>query len=219
MAGMSILNMLKKGSEMPFDHDSEFMWQEDAACRFQPYTLFQIASLEDAIAEGLTESEIKDLNEANLTRAKEICNTCPVWDECYTSADPSDFDWTMRAGIMPTRLNLTLQGRPRKPKAVKGGFQKVVDITQPCLRGHFEWVERSDGHGHRCRGCRRDPNAKPRKEIETNHERPCPEGHFDWRLVQRAGRKDRYLCRPCDNAKALERVHRKKAAKSGTIPA
>lgn len=210
MAQMSMLNILKKGSEMPFDHEPEFRWQEDAACRFQPYTLFEIASLDSAISEGLNVNEIKDLNNTNLSRAQEICNTCPVWDMCYTTARSEDFEFTMRAGIFPTRLNATKQGRP-SGAALRSSGKPVIARGKVCNKcQHDDWitdgkVKGTDADKYRCRICRnarRSGGTPPRKFNDPSQ--VCDGGH-DLSNWHRRSDQDGWRCLECDRNKSRAR--------------
>ena len=211
MTQMSLMNFFKKGAEAPFEHEAEFKWQEDAACRFQPHTLFEIASKDSPIAYGLTVNEIKDLNEANFDRAKEICNTCPVFDLCYTSAEESDFDWTVRAGILPVKYNSTPQGRP-----LKGDPSK-------CPKGHSNWKLRPGEHGgRRCITCHSEASRLRRREknpegidptkpslVGTARGKLCKYNHDSW--VKRKGDYG-YDCLTCRRERNLRNQQARREA-------
>lgn len=199
MVRMDFLTMMTKGSEFQWDHDSEFQWQEDAACRFQPYTLFEIASSGDAIAEGLNDSEIKDLNSANFERAGEICSTCPVFAECRDNATVEDFYFTFRAGRIPVGFNPNPKGRPLKGDAVASR----PDGTAPCVTcGEFQWLLRKDRGHYYCGNCesirrkaQRAGNKPERVRQAIDPEKPCKNGHLEW--TERKDLPGHYYCRGC----------------------
>lgn len=199
---MTINQLLRETRFNEWEAGPEYIWQDDAACAFSPPTMFEVAFEGDPIAEGLSVNEIKDLNSTNLAAAQKICNRCPVWSECYASADPQDFHTTMRAGIIPLRHNPTLHGRPSTIN--HSGPRPKLDPTKPCLNGHDvnDWVKRADkGNSWRCQGCVRDRLAQKKREAATPKEKrqkidpskPCPAGHFDW-LIRKDGQP---RCRDC----------------------
>lgn len=201
---MDFLTMMTKGSEFQWDHDSEFQWQEDAACRFQPYTLFEIASPEDAIAEGLDVNEIKDLNDANFKRAGEICSTCPVFSECDTSASKADFAWTFRAGKVPSNFNPNLAGRPASEHVVSlvrpKNYKKRNNPHKPCRNcGVKEWYEKKKSNGsivYRCHNCDRIRKGAS-KHVPLDTSKPCLKcGEMDWG-VRRDGDREYNSCKAC----------------------
>lgn len=185
-----------------------YVWQDDAACAFQPPGLFEIASMGDPLAEGLTEEELRDLNNTNLLAGEKICADCPVWHLCYLSAEPSDFRFTMRAGVIPINLKIKrsateAEREPTKPKVGR----KKNDPTEPCKNGHElrHWKLRADGSGWTCYQCTRD--ARGYQEREKPPER-CPEGHDEWSY-----RKDgRRWCGPCNREDNRRRYHAAKVS-------
>lgn len=193
-----------------YQHDPEYIWQDDAACAFQPHTLFEVAREGDPITKGLTSlAEIQDLNETNLRAGQKICNTCPVWDLCYTSANPGgkgaigDFDYTMRAGIMPKRHNVTPLGRPAK--------------SQTCPKGHVDWGTDNNGH-RRCNTCTHERSvfqAERQKALRAAEGRTkrqlegvqrgveCKYGHDQWK-PRAAKQRGSWHCIPCKRASDAE---------------
>jgi hypothetical protein len=206
MATLRLFSSLMKGSEMSFDYEPEFQWQEDAACRFQPYTLFEIAGNDSKISEGLTEVEVKDLNDANFKRAKEICNTCPVWDMCYTTAELSDFDWSVRAGILPGRYNPNPKGRP--PQGVP--FKASEDGR--CSKGHDAWKVYPDGH-RRCRTCKNLRDGVNENAWHPSPDKPCKRGHEGhWGTKASTKTLECKECRREDSSKGNEKRRMKRQA-------
>lgn len=215
MPDVSPIGYYLKGREMPFDLDSEFMWQEDAACRFLPWSMFEIASSGDAIAEDMTEGEIKDLNATNFEAAKKACNKCPVFTECYTSADEADFEWTVRAGITPTRFNPTRQGRPKNPISLirPKGYKKANNPHRPCRKcNEMDWYKKVKPSGnivYRCAECdRRRKGATKRIPIDVTA--PCLKcGELDWG-VRRDGEREYPACKACMRDKKNRAYWKKK---------
>lgn len=189
--------------------EKEYIWQDDAACAFQPPSMFEVATPGDLIADGGDVNEVHDLNEANLLAAQKVCNTCPVWDQCYTSAEEEDFRFTMRAGIMPTAHNMTSHGRPRK------------DLEAPCPNGHVDWKQRPSGDWY-CRPCKAEYNkaqnakrpkaGRPPVEI-INRGETCQHGHDNWtKNGQNAKGGQQYQCRTCKNERDRVRRQEQRAA-------
>lgn len=202
MATLRLFSSLMKGSEMSFDYEPEFQWQEDAACRFQPYTLFEIADKHSPISIGLSGTEIKELNDANFERAQEICNTCPVKGTCLETAEKEDFDWSVRGGLLPIRYNPVPQGRPEgTTRKEEYKTTKTIARGVKCRKGgHDEW-QFQGGHRWRCIPCRdaynagRPRNPKPEAERFTRGVQ-CKFGHDDWVYVNKEKTKRRcYICR------------------------
>lgn len=168
MARMQVLTELTKGSEFPWMNDS-YIWQDDAACAFQPPTLFEIARWGDPVTEGLEAGQLHSLNVENLKAAKKVCDSCPVWHECYSSADPTDFRETMRAGIMPINFQVAPQGRPAN------------DPTKPCQGGHplESWRLRKNRNQWYCKDCHREGSTRGKKGGRRKNDptQPCRNGH------------------------------------------
>lgn len=102
-------------------------WQEDAACReYNPALWFL--------------SEDKQRNKDNFERAEVICSTCPVFTECWNSANSTDKKVTMRAGAWPTEY--VAPPPPRREGFCKNGH----DLTKPGAK------DKND----RCLECNRD---------------------------------------------------------------
>lgn len=191
-----------------WETEKAYIWQDDAACGFQPPTLFEIAREGDPIAEDLTPKELWDLNSTNLLAAKKICDGCPVLDQCLTSAHPEDFRYVMRAGIMPA--NFTPRG-PGRPKGVKN--RKVNSPDKPCKNGHElrHWKERSDTRNWECRQCIRERNGH--REMEPLSPL-CPQGHEDWAYRKSNGRR---YCKTCNREANQARYHAKKAEEAAKV--
>jgi hypothetical protein len=211
MAQLHAMTALKKGSEFQWMTDVAYIWQDDAACAFHPYSMFEVAFQGDPVAEGLTVNEIHDLNQANLEAAQKVCNTCPVRDLCYSSARPEDFNDTMRAGIMPTRFNMTPHGRP---KAAPAKLLKN-DPTEPCASGHNEWRKRPEGKDSwYCQGCKREQRGAA-KQTKMTGENPCVNGHEP--ELQKQDKAGYWRCGECkrarDNEYRKDKNAREKAAK------
>lgn len=216
MAGISAVGRLIKGAEMSFDHDSEFMWQEDAACRFMPYTMFEVASHTDAIAEGMDTVEIKELNATNFSAAKKVCDKCPVQTECLESATEGDLNWTMRAGRMPARLNLTAVGRP-----AKGSPESKPPYCTRCGEDDLHYVAKQNRWS--CRECGRrankdSPTPSAPKLAGTGPCRICGAEEFAVRLSSRDQSPYRQ-CMPCkrrndkeSGARRTEKARQKREA-------
>lgn len=191
--------------------EPEFQWQEDAACRFQPHTLFEIASADDAIAEGIVpdgndpQNELTDLNVANFERAVQICNTCPVKQTCLDEANPDDFLWTIRGGKLPINFNPNKQGRP------PGRYGKVgpngVRICKNC--GEEQAGVKPNG-GLFCKPCKYTrTNEAARKRRAAGGEkkgrtakivkrgRLCKNNHDEWTERPSRGRAVKFECYRC----------------------
>lgn len=160
-----------------WETEKEYIWQDDAACAFQPHTLFEVAGMDSPIAQGLSEDELLDLNEENLKAGKKFCDTCPVWHLCYGSAREVDFAETMRAGILPTRMGAVLTG----------AYKAVAD---PCSEGHENWKYPANKARY-CGTCKVEYNkARRAGEPGKGHKRTiipgetrgveCKYGHDDW---------------------------------------
>jgi len=192
-----------------------WIWQDEAACAFSPSSLFDVAFPGDAVAEGLTSVEIRDLNDTNMAAAKKICDSCPMWHLCYSSASPEDFEWSMRAGIMPP-IPFGNKGRPLGPTA---GPKPSEDPEDTCSEGHNDWQPRSNGSRY-CRVCsseyqkkwRNKQAKKPRpKRVPFSRGIRCSKNHDEW--VARTDRGSTgYVCRPCKAERDLASVQKKRAA-------
>lgn len=202
---LRMVSAYAKGSETPFSTEKPYNWREDAACEFQPPELFEIADRFSPISKGLSlevdpreegsnridvGKAIKDLNADNFKRAQEICGTCPVWHSCYAEADVEDFQWTVRAGILPTKYNPVHQGRP-------------VDDYKECPKGHSK-KRRSDGKGWYCQPCinekaveRRKKNGSPppiQPREKFSRGKLCKKGEHDLWMRRSDGT---HQCAPC----------------------
>lgn len=208
MSGISPINHLLKGAEAQFPHDVEYIWQDDAGCAFQPPTLFEVAFAGDPIAEGLNEHELKDLNVANLQAGQKICSSCPVWHECYASADPMDFRFTMRAGMIPSRFKLGTRGRTTNPP-IPVDPARAEDKSPLCPQGHDDWTFDVRGW-RRCAECSRlasraaAERAREKREAEGRGRKPavgiargknCKHGHDLWK--ERTRKPGSFDCLPC----------------------
>lgn len=199
-----------------WETEKQWIWQDDAACAFSPSTMFEVAREGDPIFEDSKFSEIQDLNENNLRAAQKICGKCPVWDQCYISANEPDFKWTMRAGIMPTAHTENKSGDPKKAlgRPIKNHL---------CPQGHSDWVTDNRGH-RRCQVCsairsqaqaeaKRLKNAKDgrskKQRVGVERGVKCGRGHDEWR--PRAGR-DTFDCLPCRREADATRQRRKREA-------
>lgn len=162
-------------------HHPEYIWQDDAACAFQPSTLFEVAEEGSEIAKGLSPAEISDLNSANFERAGEICASCPVFDECAEDMTTGDFLYVFRAGHAPDLFIDDRSLTPRKPVGrPKGSLDKVprkrrgtapqivpddnlneasrkkinaVPLGGTCTKGHEGYLVRYPSGKKRCRWC------------------------------------------------------------------
>lgn len=217
----------------PWSTSGEIEWTEDSACKSQPWSLFEIASSDDKIAEGIVEegedpaNAITLLNSDNFKRAQEICNTCPVWHKCYTSADVSDFETTVRAGIIPTKFNPTLKGHPREGgdrKKLRNG--RIAPIAgDPCK--HCGTPKEASGSDGRiiCRPCKSSAESerKRRKRAENPKHGPkavlyargktCKNGHDSWLPRVKGQLNGQHYCYPCKletDARLRERKRRER---------
>lgn len=207
---LRMVSAYAKGSEAPFETEKPYNWREDAACAFQPHTLFEIASSNDPIAEGIVpegsdpQNELTALNANNFKRAQEICNTCPVWHECYTNAALDDFQWTVRAGILPTKFNSNLQGRPKTAALKKVSLiHGATPGGKYCSKGHCNWYNKPNGE-RVCRTCKQDKDVerRPRVGVKVDPSKPCDKcGTKNWR--SRVGQGG-HICRTCKANKAKE---------------
>lgn len=215
---LRMVSAYSKGSELQFEHDRPWHWKDDAACAFQPPSLFELASFDSPIAEGIAlevdpseenpreidaKKAIKDLNAANFERAIEICNTCPVLRQCKEDAEPEDFYWTVRAGLMPALYNPTGQGRP-----------SLADLeSRSCPEGHP--MHRVSGRW-RCKACnnakaeakRREDGVQPAVRRETvARGKKCGKGlHDEWVMTNQGYHE----CAPCkDERNRAKRARRK----------
>lgn len=215
---LRMVSAYSKGSEMQFGHERPYHWKEDAACAFQPYSLFELASFDSPISDGISlevdPSEenpkeldkmqaIRDLNADNFKKAQEICNSCPVWHECYQDAQEDDFEWTVRAGILPTKYNPTRQGRPRKADKYD---EHGVPLCKKC--GTPKEGIRSD-RGRFCKPCKsqqtmeaarlkRAASSKPRPTTELFElGKKCGSGHDEWALRSKKKPDGPFYCMPC----------------------
>lgn len=197
MVTMDFFTVLKKGTEMQFDHESAYTWQEDAACRFLPWSMFEIASRDSKISEGMTEKEIKDLNATNFKAADKACGKCPVIADCYSSTEDGDHLYTFRAGIVPLNFNPTPQGRPSGATTGGGSLQLGRDCKK-C--SNDDWYSRGKEKNGKIRyNCRVCKNAARRESTErrqyVNPEEPCKNGHAASEWVK--SEKSSWRCRGC----------------------
>ncbi len=178
--------------------EQEYIWQDDAACAFQPPELFEIASFDSPISQGIDPegddpvAAIRDLNSQNFKRAQEICNTCPVWHLCYTEAALDDFDWTVRAGIKPALFNEGQRGRPRADCGECSGPRNSWDKTRKS------WY---------CKPCRNATRAAWRAKLADEAAKVslvkaycCSRGHYNWTPRKSGGRR----CQTCAAARQRE---------------
>lgn len=191
---LRMVSAYSKGSELQFEHDRPWHWKDDAACAFQPSSLFELADTFSPISEGIVPSgddpvpAIKDLNTVNFERALEICASCPVLNQCEEDAEPGDFRWTVRAGRLPVAYNAALAGRP-------------VVTSKTCGEGH-EMTKRP-GNGWYCLPCqnekakarRRGEGSGPRKPKKIfSRGKLCRKGEHDSWFVNASGKN---ACHPC----------------------
>ena len=198
-----------------WEAEKEYIWQDDAACAFSPPTMFEVAVPSDDVAAGDGVNEVHDLNEVNLRAAQRICGKCPVFDQCYISATPDDFRWTMRAGVMPTAHVVTPLGRPSK------GRQR----QEVCSQGHDDWTTQINGKRY-CNPCKkvaqdaanakRSPSGGKLRLIVPGVERdkPCRNDHNEWKLKVPTKPKAGWYCVICRRTReTVKRRESREAAK------
>lgn len=172
----------------------QYIWQDDAACLFSPPELF--------------EYEV----DRDYSEARKDCNKCPVWHLCYQTAEPEDFQWTMRAGVEPWGNSAPpLKAEPREYVRER----EVVSRGKECQKGHDQWVARGDGN-YRCKPCQKANNLKQNEKRKGERTGPtrtregfsrgkqCQYGHDSWFVRNKAGE---FECLPCN----LERNRKAKA--------
>lgn len=206
--------LIPREAKHQWETEKPYHWTEDAACAFLPPTMFAIANGGSPIADGLTEDELKDLNNANFEAATKVCNTkCPVFTECYLSAEDVDFEETVRAGIIPTKHNPRSKGRPRQVEVMVKN-----DPTKPCKNGHAleDWRKRKEGvDSWYCQGCKREQKGcKP--AVKVNPEGPCSNGHEGMWYQDKHGY---FRCRTCKRDRDRKTKAAKKAAMSDSLEA
>ncbi len=206
---LRMVSAYSKGSELSFSTPRAYHWTDDAACAFQPHTLFEIATSEDRIAEGIAPSgrdtrvPLRELNEENLKRAKEICNTCPVKQACIDEAEPEDFLWTVRGGRTPTNFN----EEPRTNKRYGEIGPNGIRICKHC--GEEQQGVKPNG-GLFCRPCKyKKTNEAARLRRATGVKKPrvaaktvkrgktCSNGHDEWTERPSKGRASKFECYRC----------------------
>lgn len=184
MAGMSAVNMLKKGSEFQWTTDT-YTWQDDAACAFRGAGLFMY-----------NDRKSQDWNRARGLEAIKICNTCPVKQQCNDDAEEnSDGQWTIRGGKQFGQLNLT----PPKTRTKNPGVRRDVE----CHVGHNRWAYRETQGHWRCLDChwagnQGRPKVGPsKKRFANDPTKPCVNGHplEEWR--KRKESVNGYYCLGC----------------------
>lgn len=128
-------------------------WQDDAACSGVDPALFDV--------EGRPGSE----RDFQITKAKSICNGCPVRAACVESASESDLYYTVRGGRDPgmttgakvpkyNKIAVQVEKKTgRKP--VSTSFKK----QEVCAKGHNDWVKYGDSN-RRCNACRKEGYTK-----------------------------------------------------------
>lgn len=188
-------------------------WQERAACKGKHH-LFEIAGSESAFAKNLKdeynrENLIRQHNESNFRTAFAICNTCPVVQECNSSASVEDRMHTVRAGKYPTLFKSAQRGRPRK--VVPEDFR-----TKKCAHGHVGFYKKIAGQS-RCMECRRlSDEARRRKAGAPKREftarlisGTCKRGHVD---LYKKNKKGYRYCSECTRLSRQESRDREKFA-------
>lgn len=178
---MDWLTQMTKGSEFPWLTDN-YVWQDDAACAFSPPELFEVVRDDDS----LSAIEIKELNASNLEKAKAICDTCPVWHLCYSSASDEDSFHTVRAGLVSEK--------PPKGFSLHGNLRE-----DECGFGHTDWALDSKGYNF-CRTCKRERDRTYNGKRERSGGAPgrpaqevCKRGHSSWGTYS----NNRRYCKTC----------------------
>lgn len=82
----------------------EYVWTDDAACANAMPELFILSTKDDPGLEGISNAELRKLNESKVETALKYCESCPVKKSCLASAEGSDLHWSVRGGQTPKRL-------------------------------------------------------------------------------------------------------------------
>lgn len=149
---------------------TETGWMDRAAClgKAELFTVDDRKQSRDGLGKwaGYDRNAIKE--------ARAICNSCPVFYQCEADASPEDFNWTVRAGRMPTAFNTVKIKVPRKEMPTE---ESLADVE--CSRGHVgKWFI---SRGSRvCRECQKEHkrNARRKQGIgERQLKTTCKNGH------------------------------------------
>ena len=164
-------------------------WLGRAACKGSDPNLFTVKDLRLQPGETGLEAKQKLAENEKFKRAIKVCRNCTVQQECGESAEPEDFQWTVRAGKMPGAFNTRGRGRPQATLAPVG------DNT--CKNGHYGRLAKRSAGGYRCYDCENE--AKEPKPVELKEE--CENGHvgmYEREKYIAPGRKQgKRFCRGC----------------------
>lgn len=178
-------------------------WRDKAACLGEDPTIFHRLSGDDPGCAGMTETERKDLERENFVKAKALCESCPVRQECRNEGARFDFGdkgeflagnqfsvW----GDLPRGYSGKKKGRPRN--------------TEVCKNGHVGMYSQQ-ANGRKCRGCQadydRERRGKNASSVLTFEELHAKAGHDHELELAFFGK--RKVCRECKR-----RVNRKYSA-------
>lgn len=188
-------------------------WRGRAACVGKSY-LFEITERESNFRRDEKNVHLRDLliksrNESNFKAAFAICNTCPVVQECNSSASVEDRMHTVRAGKYPTLFKSAQRGRPRKvgPEDFR---------TKKCAHGHVGFYKKIAGQS-RCMECRRLSDETRRRKAGAPKREftarlisgTCKRGHVD---LYKRNKKGYKYCSECTRLSRQESRDREKFA-------
>lgn len=78
-------------------------WTAGASCASMAIERFTVSRVGDPEVSHLkTTQAVGTYNRKKFKDAVEVCNSCPVRQECAEDASEADLYWTMRGGLTPT---------------------------------------------------------------------------------------------------------------------
>lgn len=171
-------------------------WKGKAACIGQSQ-LFDVADSRGD-RDPLSGLKWKAYDREKFDKAIAICRTCPVQQECGDTAQPEDWQWTVRAGKMPAAFNTRGRGRP--------SINPAPISDDMCGRGHTGRM-RITAKGRRCYACEDESRQSKRKPKPVELKNECSNGHKG--MYERDNRGVRFCrgCRRVENQKYYRRVN------------
>ena len=108
-----------------------YVWQDDAACSGADVNLFAMLDPDEPALEGLSPTELDEVQAERFDDAQSYCDRCPVRGDCLKSATSADRKYTIRGGQLPK----SYEPPKNKPKFRKCRNNHVVPATDyRCLR-------------------------------------------------------------------------------------
>jgi hypothetical protein len=178
--------------------EAEREWQPQAACRGLPYEWFQLPDRFDDPA----------LVRRDISMGQRVCKTCPVREQCLSTATPADLTHTVRGGLWPAAASRNSIGRPRRWELGTGMCK--YDLHDKAVTG----VRQGSGE---CWGCYELRNKSNRDGVSAHRKALRDAVQADWnaRTHCDAGHElppvEERLKPRCEECRWVRRVEKKKA--------